>query len=212
MFKVTVVGDYVGRSPNSEKEKIRKKYEVTGVIPTLNSALSVVKNKLLFPALSKKYADFVSFTTYHIVKIEPLDERSREQMSRSEVQYMDRESLLRYIKDNALPVEAKYYPDLFKLREAVQAAKEDEAGYLKAFELKKADLTLDLQMAAANPELFDEKVEADFVASVSNSVSSKASNTAVLRKKTEDRVKGLAKDQERDGEIGPMDHSGDETL
>lgn len=209
MFKVKVQGLYVARSPNSSKEKLKKNYEIEGNIPTLVAALSVVKNKLLAPALAKKYPDYVTYLTYNIVQITPLDEQSRAQMAKAEVQFMDRPTLLRYIKDNALPVAAQYYPDLFKLRIAVQYAKDDEAGYLKNFEARKADLELDLAMHQANPELFDTKVEGDFVASISTGAEApakqKASSPTVLKKKTTDRLKGLKADQIRAGEMGPMD-------
>lgn len=206
MFRVRVVGQYVARSGVMDKEKVKRNYEVEGNIPTLRAALSVVKNKLLGPALSKKYPDYVTFLTYHIVEITPLDARSKEEMGKTEVQFMGREALLSHIKELALPVKAEYYPDLFKLREAVQLAKDDPKAYEKQFALREADLRLDLEMAACNPDLFAESGSSGFVASVSVPTSKvKVSPPEKLAKNTGDRLAGLKADQIRDGEMGALD-------
>ena len=208
MYRVKVVGDYIARSGVMDKEKVKKSYEIEGNIPTLNAALSIVKNKLLAPALGLKYPDYVTFLTYHIVEIMPLTEDAKEKMSKAEVSFMNRPTLLKFIKDNALPVDARYYPNLFRLREAVMLAKEDAEGYKRQFALREPDLRLDLEMAECNPELYkDPQAEAPLAASVTNlpAPKLKASNTKTLVKKTGDRLSGLAADQVRDGEMGPMD-------
>jgi hypothetical protein len=211
MFKVKVVGDYIARSPVSDKEKIRKQYEVEGNIPSLVGALSVVKNKLLAPLLAAKYKDYVSYLTYNIVQITPLDVESQRQMGKSEVTFMNREQLLAYIRDNALPVDAKYYPNLFRLREAVQLAKEDPEGYKKQFALREPELRLDLEVAACNPGLYPSDAFTETPmgmippTAVPPQPKSKASFDKVLREKTDARLNGLAADMTRDGELGPMD-------
>jgi hypothetical protein len=207
MYKVKIVGTYVARSGVMEQEKIKKNYEIEGNIPSMANALSVVKNKLLAAALAKKYADYVTFLTYHIVEITPLTLEAQSDMGKVEIKYMGRRALLSYIKEHALKVDPAYYPNLFKLREAVQLAKEDPVGYAKQFALREPDLRLDLEMAACNPELFEEQEPAELVASVaSNSIPAakqKVSSPAVLAKKTGDRLSGLAADQVRDGDMGP---------
>lgn len=206
MFKIKCEGLYIARSPHSEKEKIRKPYQIEGNIPSLNSALSVVKNKLLGPALAKKYSDYVYFLTHHITEITPLDLSAQEEMARAEVQFMDRPTLLRFIKDNALPVDANFFPELHLLREAVQEAKDDPEGFKKRFELKKPDLILSAQIAKANPDLFS--TPSQTVTSVAESpiLATKPKRTAeTLAKNTGDRLKGFAADLTRDGEMGPMD-------
>jgi hypothetical protein len=210
MYKVKVTGLFIARSPNSEREKVKKNYEIEGVIPTLVAALSVVKNKLLSPALTKKYPDYITYLTYHIISITPLTPEAEQKMSAAEIQFMDRPTLVKYIKDHALPVLEKYYPDMLKLREAVQHAKEDPTGYEKSFAFKKEDLALDLAMAAANPDLFssDQIPTEPITPTAQETPKAKASSQATLRRKTEDRVKGLAADQKRDGEIGPADDEG----
>ena len=220
MFRVKVVGTYIARSELMEKEKVKKSYVIQGVIPTTVAALSIVKNKLLGPALTAKYTDYVTFLTYNITEIDPLDDKSKAEMNNAEVGFMNREALLRFVKVNnvgacsieeggkteELPqMSPVYYPDLFKLREAVQFAKDDPKGYHKNFALREADLRLDLEMAKCNPELFNQNVSDEgLIASVALKVKpAKASSKAKLTVKTEDRLDGLKADMERGGELGP---------
>lgn len=209
-FKVKVEGNYVARSGVMDKERIRKPYQIEGVIPTTTAALSIVKNKLLAPALAAKYPDFVTFLTYHIIEITPLDEVSKTMMGKVEIEYMGRSALLHYIKENALKVDARYYPDLFKLREAVTMAKEDPIGYEKHFSLREEDLRLDLEMAACNPQLFNQDPQtANPIASV-DLQPRKALPPKALVKQTGDRLAGLEADQVRDGEMAPADSNEDD--
>jgi len=246
MFRVKVVGTYIARSGVMEKEKVKKSYEIEGNIPTTYAALSIVKNKLLSPALAKKYPDYVAFLTYHITEIVPLDEQSRKRMKTDEVSFMDRKSLLDYIRDNGLAsrteydqktktdirlgVIPEYYPNLFRLREAVQFAKDDPYGYAKHFSLKEADLKMDLEMAACNPGLFqDDSAGAEgLIASTKLShpapvqeldsskphnpskphaapVRPKASSPSVLAAKTAKRLEGFKQEEIADGQMGDLD-------
>ena len=222
MFRVKVTGEYVARSGVMDKEKIKKSYEIEGNIPSTYAALSVVKNKLLVPALTKKYPDFVTFLTYHIVEIIPLDAASIKEMKNQEVSFMDRETLLTFIRDNNIKVQDEFYPDLFRLREAVQFAKEDPEGYAKHFKFREADLKMDLEMARCNPDLFQEgAANTGLAASVkvqtqepvfapgeqrpSDAKAAKASKPEALAIKTENRLASMTADQMRDGDMGPMD-------
>jgi hypothetical protein len=224
MYRVKVIGQYVARSTVSDKEKIKKNYDIEGNIPTLTAALSIVKNKLLAPALAKKYDDYVTFLTYHIVEITPLTDTAKEGMSKAEVQFMDRPTLLRHIKELGLhigdddknsPTEAfphQFFPDMLKLREAVQHCKEDLIGFTKWFRARKEDLALDIQMAQANPELFNQPQSApNLIASISNTPKMQADpeKAEALRQtvkaSTKARLGGLAADMRRDNELAPMD-------
>lgn len=232
MFKVKVQGQYIARSGVMSNERIIKEYEIEGVIPTMTAALSIVKNKLLAPALALKYADYITYRTYHIVEVTPQTPEAQVEYDKKEIAYMSREALVQYVKQNRIgaceaeitvgvdernkpikktvqyPVlDTRYYPDLFKLREAVQAAKEDPVGFQKNFEAHKADLELDLQIAAANPTLFKQKVDPTLSASIKVGEKKKAPSTTSLAKQTTDRVQGLAADQARDGEITLEDNA-----
>lgn len=230
MYKVKIAGQYIARSGVMNNERIIKDYEIEGNIPTMTAALSIVKNKLLAPALAAKYADYLAYRTYHIIEVTPLTPEAKADYDKKEVAYMSREALIQYVKENRIgaceaevtvgvddrnkpikktvtyPIlDVRYYPDLFKLREAVQSAKEDPVGYQKHFEAHKQDLELDLQVAAANPELFKQKVDPTLAASIETAPKKKAPSAPALIKQTEDRVSGLAADQARDGEIGLTD-------
>jgi len=204
-FKVKVEGTYVARSGVMDKERIRKHYEIEGVIPTTVAALSIVKNKLLAPALAAKYPDYVTFLTYHIIELTPTDESSKALMGKVEVDYMGREALIHYIKENALGVNADYYPDLFKLREAVTMAKTDPEGYKRHFALREPDLRLDLEMAACNPQLFGQSPAVPALAASVDLNRRKVPTPKALVKQTGDRLAGLEADQIRDGEMAPAD-------
>lgn len=228
MFKVLVQGQYIARSGVMNNERIIKDYEIEGVIPTMTAALSIVKNKLLAPALAAKYADYITYRTYHIIEVTPITPEAQAEYDKKEIQYMSREALVQYVKQNRIgaceaevtvgvdernkpikktvqyPVlDTRYYPDLGALRIAVQAAKEDPVGYQKHFESRKADLEMDLAVAAANPTLFKQKVDPTLSASISTNPKKKAPSAPSLAKQTTDRVQGLAAEQMRDGEIGP---------
>lgn len=219
-YKVKVVGQYIARSGVLGKERIIKNYEMEANIPSMDRALSVVKNKLLGPVLSKKYEDYVRYRTFHIVQITPLDQASKIALRKVEVRYMDREALINYIHENALPVDHRLYPSLFKLREAVEFAKEDPDGYAKRLELRRADLEMDLELAAMNPEAFQDEQSVFETAGASISLGSSKQPGTVgtasdkpknpvtkerLEKQTQNRLEGLKADMKRDNEIGETD-------
>jgi hypothetical protein len=166
----------------------------------------------------------VTFLTYHIVEITPLTDKAKQDMGKAEVQFMDRPTLLKHIKDLALhigdedknsPVEAfphQYFPDTLKLREAVQMCKDDSIGFTKWFRARKEDLAMDIEMAKANPELFNQPSTApDLIASVSLGRKTEADPEkaeqlkAQVRASTDARLGGLAADMRRDNELGDMD-------
>lgn len=154
-FKVKVAGEYIARATQVGVGKQIRTYEIEVNIPSMDCALSVIKNKMLTPILSKKYHDYSSYRTYHIVEVAPLDEASAAALKKVNVRYMGRENLLRRIDEENLPVDPDLYPDLFKLREAVIHAGTDPEGYLKKLALRRGDLELEVQLAQLNPELLD---------------------------------------------------------
>jgi hypothetical protein len=215
-FRVKVVGTYYARSQNIGKEKIVKDYEFEAVIPSMVCALNTVKNKLLVPVLKKMHKDFIMYQTYHIVEFHPLNEKAKAQMKKIEIQYMDRKTLVEFITENALPVESRLYPDLFKLRIAVQDAKTDPDNYLKKLDLRREDLEMDLELSNLNPGLHD-SAETPASVSVANdsakeSAPKKDLSASGLEKKATDRVEGLNRDMMRMGEHGPMDQTLQEEL
>ena len=214
-FKVKVVGEYYARSEVLGEKRVVKQYEFEANIPSLNAALSTVKNKLLTPVLSKKHADYIMYRTYHITEITPLDEASKAQMKKVEIAYMDRASLVDYIQENHLPVDSRLYPDLFKLRVAVQEAKTDPDAYLKKLELRRADLEMELKISELNPGLHDQP-ETPASVSIANKSdkevtpetppqTKKQITPAKINAQAEERVAGLNKDMIDTGEHAPLD-------
>lgn len=230
-FTVTVVGEYIARSGVLGNEKVARPYEIEGNIPTLHAALSIVKNKLLDPLLSKKYSDYVTYRTYHITKISPIDPNDASLLADIPVSYMDRESLIQFCKKNNLPVETHLYPDLFKLREAVEFAYTDPKGYVKKLELRRNDLEMDREVAALNPEVYEMEHKPESIGSIavanaprsghsdnsgnpgtSNEFSGfstehkpkKKINNELIEKQSEERINNLQRDMEKDGELLPL--------
>lgn len=155
-FRIKIFGEYIARTGETGKDRVVKNYECEAILPSMDSALSVIKNKILYPLLSKKYSDFISFRTYHIKTVQPLGPKSVLESRRIEIKYMDREALLDLISEKNLPVDPEYYPSLITLREAVELASEDPQGYIKRFERQKGDLELDRELAKLNPNLSEE--------------------------------------------------------
>lgn len=230
-FKVTVVGQYIGKAEHiGGGGKPIKDYKIDVNLPSMDRAMSVIKNKLLTPTLSRKYADYTAYRTYHIVGIEPLDKASAAAMKSLGVKYMGREALKEFIEENALPVDPLLYPDLFKLREAVEMARTDPSGYLKKLELRKDDLALDVEIARLNPDILADKIpeelggpdtEAGATATIATRPPTQAQNTQSaqaprkasnvtndeIKKNTEDRLGGLTKEMMADGDLGPEDEA-----
>ena len=218
-FEVEVTGEYVARSGVMGKERVLKNYKIKCVVPSTEKVLSVIKNKILGPMLKKKYEDYMLFRTYHILSITPLSPEDQFSADLSNIRYMDRSSLVSLVRKNALGVPIELYPDLFKLREAVQFASNDPKGYAKYLEIHREDLELDVEVAKLNPELQEANSEtyqspiesAKKAPSVTPGEPKRKITDAHIEKQTEDRLDGLTADQKRDGELGDLDDEGAET-
>lgn len=157
-YKIKVGGEYFARSQFSQNESVIKQYSVEVKVISLELLTSTVKNKLLMPALLKNYPDALQFRTHHILLIEPLDEESREAMIKTDPKFMNREDLIRFIKHKELEVDARYFPNLFKLREAVGSALVDPINFKKNFEANREDIVEDIKLHKLNPELYGESM------------------------------------------------------
>jgi hypothetical protein len=210
-FEVELTGEYVARSGVMGKERILKNYRIKCVVPSTDKVLSVIKNKILGPKLKKEYADYVLFRTYHILTIQPLSPEDNFSADLGNIRYMDRDSLVRLVKNSALGVPVQLYPSLFKLREAVLFASDDPKGYEKHLSIHREDLEMDVEVAKLNPEL-QEKESETYKASVGAGSAKYAPgrvkkdlSAGKIAKQTEDRVTGLGQDMKKEGEMGDMD-------
>jgi len=212
-FEVKVEGEYIARSGVMGKERVIKNYEIKCIVPDLEKPLSVIKNKILAAKLRNKYEDYSMFRTYHITEINPLSDEDKFSADLSNVKYMSKEALLGVIRKNALKVPYDLYPDLFKLREAVQFAMNDPKGYERQLDLRREDLELDKEVAGLNPDIApkgsnineDESNDAPTPATPKVKRVKKNLSKEHITKQTEDRVYGLAADMKKDGEMGEMD-------
>ena len=210
-FEVELTGEYVARSGVMGRERILKNYRIKCVVPSTDKVLSVIKNKILGPKLKQEYNDYVLFRTYHILSITPLSKEDGFSADVHNIRYMDRESLVRLVKTNALPVPTELYPSLFKLREAVLFASNDPKGYMKHLDIHREDLEMDVEVAKLNPELQEENSEIykstvslpkPKAATAKKSTRASAENVA---KQTEDRIAGMEGEMKKSGELGDMD-------
>jgi hypothetical protein len=217
-FEVVLTGEYVARSGVMGKERVLKNYKITCIVPSTDKVLSVIKNKILGQKLKKEYEDYVLFRTYHILSIKPLSEEDRFSADLSNIRYMDRDSLVGLVKNNALGVPCDLYPSLFKLREAVLFASNDPKGYAKHLDIHRADLELDVEVAKLNPELQQDGSET--YEAPTGKIEQKPTPTpsarppiseARIAKQTENRIEGLGADMKKDGEMGEMDEPEAET-
>lgn len=153
-YKVRVEGEYIARPSLVGGDRVVKKYDIVVNLPVMDRAMSVIKNKLLRPALSVRYDDFIVARTYHITQIEALDVQSQDLLKKVPVQYMNRDTLLQFILDENLPVDADLYPNLFKLREAVESAQANPEEFARKQEERRGSLLEDQTLAEMNPGLF----------------------------------------------------------
>lgn len=211
-FKITVEGDYFARSEALKGEKIIRKYRIEGLrVPSMNRVLSTLRDKLLTPALKRKYPDYVRFRTYHVVEVEALDNDARRELGKLDTRYMSRRQLEQYVMENGLQVPVDLYPNLFKLREAVQMARTDPKAYETRLEKDRPSLEQDIELARMNPGLFDTPNEGRTGVGASVAANHAATGQpspkkALPRKQSEaqaaDRLNGLKTDMIRDNEMG----------
>lgn len=147
-FRFTVEGQYVTRSP-AGNGKITKQYSIKIVLPSTESALSVIKNKLLLTVLKRNYPDVIRFRTYDIVHVEPLGQATTDDIS--DTSLMDLGGLTALIRREKLPVDLALYPDILKLRTAIGRATENPEQFVKDQDAQRKELEKDKELAALNP-------------------------------------------------------------
>lgn len=133
--------------------KVQKKYDVTVNVPKVEGALSLIKNRLLDPALKKKYSDYLTFRTHEIVSMTPLSPNSPE--PNNNLQYMSRERLEQYIAFNSVPIDLKDYAkeDVGALRSAVIDHKVSPQGFEKREAKRQKKRKVDQELLDMNPDL-----------------------------------------------------------
>lgn len=115
-YAITVEGEYYEASKEIRGKNARAEYSVVVTLPSLEGALSVIKNKLLDKMLKMRYPGYVSFRTHKIAKVVPL---TNDLPDSDDLQYMSEEKLKSFITFKKVPVNPVDYPVLSDLRDAV---------------------------------------------------------------------------------------------
>ncbi len=105
-YRVDVRGEYFANNPEG-KGKIKRNYELSFNVAKAEGALSVIKAKLLLPALKKKHPDAVRHRTCYVVRVTP---RSAGTPKSNNLAYMDREQLEQYVGFANVTVDLTNYP------------------------------------------------------------------------------------------------------
>ena len=152
-FDLTVEGDYF---VTEGKHKGLARYEFEFRLPSMDSALSIIKNKVLDMVLKKKYPDYVSYRTYQITKVKPFGTAV---LSGFDLWSASREEVEKYIRKEELPVKVKFYPSLMNLREGVQLAEADPDRFLLNQKKLEEDFVFTQELRALNPGMYAEDEE-----------------------------------------------------
>jgi len=156
-YRVTVAGEFF-YSAGSGKGKLTKNYEVEINLPSMDSAMSVIKGRILETVLRKKYPEYSTYRTHEIRNVVPFGNAAP---ARADLWQMSREMVESYVNENNLPVICKIHPTLMALREAVQACESDVDAFLVSQEQVKKDFELTEQLRELNPELYEEVEKQD---------------------------------------------------
>lgn len=148
-YAVEVAGDYYAMS-EERKGKVKKPYSIVVNLASLDAAMSVIKKNLLERAIRAKYPDYVGVHTHHIVKATPLSPETPES---SNLQFMPRERLERYIADHRVPVDPANYKDVVVLRETVVDYTLNPVGFEAREAEKQKKRAEQAELAALNPDL-----------------------------------------------------------
>lgn len=147
-FDLTVEGDYFVKEGAN---KGLRRYSFDFRLPSMDSALSVLKNKVLDFVLKKEYGDYVSYRTYQITKVKPFGTAV---LLGFDLWSASREEVEKYIRKEELPVKVKFYPSLMNLREGVQLAEADPDRFLLNQEKLEEDFIFTEQLRALNPDMY----------------------------------------------------------
>ncbi len=150
-YKITIEGTYYKSVSGGGKGKELSNYSIEVNLPSMDSALSVIKNKVLNAVLKKKYNDYVSYRTHDIVNVEPFGNIKSVNLS---VWQMNRDALEEYILEGKMQVHAYLYPTLLELRRAVSMLEQDPNKFESHQRLVEEDFELTSSIRELNPELY----------------------------------------------------------
>ena len=152
-YKVKVRGLYFANNPEG-KGKIKLPYEVEINVPQLDGAKSTIKNKLLLPALKKKFPNAVRHRTFHVVSAAAL---TAETTPVDSLDYIVRPTLEQYARQSKIAIDLGAYAATDQgttaLRESLIDAKQNPKGFAEREAERAKKRREDAELAALNPDL-----------------------------------------------------------
>jgi hypothetical protein len=147
-YTITVEGQYFVKT--GEKGRALKSYSFDINLPSMDSALSVIKNHILDKVLRKKYPDYCGYRTHDIVNVKAFGNVAQ---AKAVLWQMNRPTVISYIREQELPVKEHIYEKLMDLRQAVESCEADLANYLRIQDKREEEYNLLKGIAGLNPEL-----------------------------------------------------------
>lgn len=153
-YCVTVEGNYSAPSVDTPGRKVKRPYSIDVNLPSLERALSIIKNKMLDKMLKMKYPDYVTYLTHEIVNVRPLTADTPES---NNVAYMSAAGLLNFVATRAIPLDLEKNYDNGKDIRGIRATVTDYLLNPKGFKEREAkrlaDAKTDRELEALNPTL-----------------------------------------------------------
>lgn len=116
-YAVTVEGNFSTPSVDTPGKKVKKPYSIVVNLPSLEGALSIIKNKMLDKMLKMKYPGYVTYLTHVITNVRPLTPDTPES---NNIAYMTFEALCNFVKSREVPLDlTDYGNDVRSLRAAI---------------------------------------------------------------------------------------------
>jgi len=153
-YKVTVEGQYFIVAGEKRKSLCNYKFDIN--LPTMDSALSIIKNNILDAIMPKLYKDYAGYRTHHITCVEPFGNVAQ---AKAVLWQMNRPTVISYIAENELPVNVEIYETLMDLRQAVEMAEADPDNFLRVQGKREKEFKLTSTLRELNPELYGVKEE-----------------------------------------------------
>jgi hypothetical protein len=152
-YKVTVEGNYSAPSVDTPGRKVKRPYTIEVNLPSLEGALSIIKNKMLDKMLKVKFHDYITYLTHEITNVVPLTPDTPES---NNVAYMSATGLLNFIATRGIPLDLRDYDDGRDIR-SLRAAVTDYLLNTKDFKAREAKrlaaVKADRELEAMNPGL-----------------------------------------------------------
>lgn len=157
-FRITVEGKYiVAETIGRNKVSSRKDYKIQVNVPEYNGSetLSLIKNRLLEPALRRFDPAAKSYLTHSITGVEPLGEEATEVLSKVlTVRTMSVPQLVNFVKGQKLPLYLPLYVnDIESFRTHIEACQRDQKAFLIKQQELREDWEIQQELKRMNPEI-----------------------------------------------------------